>query len=90
MIESDSLTLVNALKEISPPLLVVATLVYCSLAASHDFRRVAFLQVGRQGNRPAHFLAKYALRIVDFLVWIEVTSCFIEQALLHDVIIVTN
>ena len=90
MIESNSLTLVNALKEISPPLSAVATLVYCSLAASHEFRTVAFSQVGRQGNRPAHFLAKHALRIVDFLVWIEVTSCFIEQDLLHDVIIVTN
>ena len=90
MIESGSLTLVNALKEISPPFSAVATLEYYSLATSHEFRRVAFSQVERQGNRPTHFLAKHALRIVDFLVWIEVTSCFLEQALPHDVIIVTN
>ena len=90
MTESDSLTLVNALKEILPPRLAVAALVYCSLAASHEFRRVAFSHVGRQDNRPTHMLAKHAIRIVDFSVWIEETPCFLEQVLLHDVIVVTN
>ena len=65
----------------------VAALVYCSMAASHEFCRVAFSHVGRQGNRPAHILAKHALRNVDFLVWIEQTPCFLEQALLLDIIV---
>lgn len=64
--ESDSLTLVNALKEISPPPIAVVALVYSSLATSHEFRRVKVSHVGRQGNRPAHLLAKHALGIEDF------------------------
>ena len=87
ILESDSLILVNALKECSPPLIVVAAMVYNSLAPSYGFRHVAFNHVGRQGNRPAHLLAKHAYGIDDFSVWIEETPCFIEQALLHDVTI---
>lgn len=85
IVESDSLTLINALKESSPPPIAIAALVYSSLAASHEFRRVEFNHVGRQGNRPAHLLAKHACGIEYFSVWIEETPCFIEQALLHDV-----
>lgn len=66
MLASDSQIIINALKEVSPPPTVVAALVYGSLSASHEFRKVVFSQVGRQGNRPAHLLAKHALRIVDF------------------------
>lgn len=88
--ESDSLILVNALKEYSPPPIAVAAVVYNSLAASHEFRQVDFNHVGRQGNRPAHLLAKHAFGIEDFSVWIEETPCFIEQALLHDVSPIVN
>ena len=38
-------------------------------------------------GRAIHLLAKHALGIEDFSVWIEETPCFIEQALLHDVTI---
>lgn len=60
--------MVNALKEVSSPPAAIATLVYNSLATSHVFRRVEFFHVGRQGNRPAHLLAKHALGIADFFV----------------------
>ena len=90
ILESNSLILVNALKECSPPPIVVAAVVYNSLAASYDFCHVEFNHVGRQGNRPAHLLAKHAFGIEDFSVWIEETPCFIEQALLHDVSLVVN
>ena len=33
----------------------------------------------------AHLLAKYAVGIYDFLVWMEENFCFLEQALSHDV-----
>ena len=41
--------------------------------------------VKRQGNRPAHLLAKQALNLADFSAWIEECPCFLEQALVHDV-----
>ena len=51
-----------------------------------DFRRVEFSHVRRQGNSPAHLLAKHAKGIADFSTWIEENPYFIEQALIHDVI----
>ena len=37
------------------------------------------------GNKPAHLLAKHAISIVDFMVWMEENPYFLEQALHHDV-----
>ena len=56
ILEGDSLVLVNALKEISPPHSSVAAVVYNSLSATHDFRQVDFSHVRKQGNRPSHLL----------------------------------
>lgn len=50
-----------------------------------EYRQIEFSHVKRQGDRPAHLLAKHALGIVDYLAWIEKNPCFIEQALIHDV-----
>lgn len=86
ILEGDSLVLMNALKEISPSLSSIATVVYGSLLSSHDFRQVEFSHVRRQGNRLAHILAKHALGINDFFVWIEESPCFLEQVLLNDVL----
>ena len=47
ILESDSLILVNALKERSPPSIAVAAVVYNTLAASYGFRHVEFNHVGR-------------------------------------------
>ncbi|XP_075633540.1 uncharacterized protein LOC142606004 [Castanea sativa] len=86
ILEGDSLVLMNALKEISPPPSSIAAVVYGSLLSSHDFRQVEFFHVCWQGNRPAHLLAKHSLSINDFSVWIEESPCFLEQALLNDVL----
>ena len=43
----------------------------------------------RIGNRPAHLLAKHTFGIVDFSTWIEKTLCFLQQALIQDVIFVS-
>ena len=47
--------------------------------------RIKFSHVKRQGNRPAHLLAKQALDITDYLTWMEETPYFLEQALLQDI-----
>ena len=47
--------------------------------------KVDFSHIKRQDNRSAHLLAKHALGIVDFEIWMEDSPCFLEQALIHDV-----
>ena len=69
ILEGDSQVLVNALKDLSPPPSFVATLVYSSVADSHDFCQVDFSHVRRQGNRPVHLLAKHAVGIANFFEW---------------------
>ena len=86
ILEGDSLILMNALNEISPPPSLVAAVVYGSLSTFYGFRQVEFSHVRRQGNRPTHLLAKHALDISEFAVWIEENPCFLEQTLLHDVL----
>ena len=86
ILEGDSLILMNALNEISPPPSLVVAVVYGSLSAFYGFRQVEFSHVRRQGNRLTHLLAKHALDISEFAVWIEENPCFFEQTLLHDVL----
>ena len=76
ILEGDSLVLMNALNEISPPPSLVAAVVYGSLSAFYGFRQVEFSHVRRQGNRPTHLLAKHALDNSEFAVWIEENPCF--------------
>ena len=80
-LESDSLTLINALRDLSPPPSSIAALVYSSVAVSHPFCCVDFSHVGRNGNRLVHLLARHALGIAHLFVWVEETPCFLEQAL---------
>ena len=70
--------LINALKDTSPPPTSVVTLVYSFVATSCGFHHVDFSHVRRQGNRLAYLLAKYALDIANFSVWVEENPCFIE------------
>ena len=60
---------------------------YSFVAASYDFCRVDFFHVRRQSNRPIHLLAKHALGIANFSVWVEENSYFIEQALNLNVLV---
>ena len=50
------------------------------------FRRVLYSHVKRNDNSVAHNLAKYALRIPDFQVWMEDVPSHIIQFLQLDVI----
>ena len=78
ILEGDSLLVINALKELSPPPSFVAAIISSSLLVSQEFRHVVFSHVRRQGNRPVHLLAKYASGIDDFLVWLEEEHCFLN------------
>ena len=72
--------------EISSPPSSVEPIIVGVNALCSDFRRVEFSHVRRQGNSPAHLLAKHAKGIADFSTWIKENPFFIEQALIHDVI----
>lgn len=65
-IKGDSLLMFNALCGVSPPLPPVASLISGMLMMCADFNRVDFSSIRRQGNKPAHLLAKYALDILDY------------------------
>ena len=86
VVESDSLIMVQALNGTSAPPFAVSAVVQGIMDLSKGYRRVEFSPVKRQGNKPTHVLAKQALGVVDFIAWIEETPCFLEQALIHDVI----
>ncbi|XP_075674771.1 uncharacterized protein LOC142643956 [Castanea sativa] len=85
MVESDCLIMIQALNGTSAPPSVVSTVIQGIMDLSKGFHRVEFSHVKRQGNRLAHVLAKHVFGNVDFIAWIEETSCFLEQALVHDV-----
>ena len=85
ILESDSLLVTNALKELSPPPSTMAAIIYSSLSVSREFKHVEFSHVRRQGNKSAHLLAKYAHGIDDFSIWLEEDPCFIIRAILQDV-----
>ena len=86
ILEGDSLIIYNALCGTSLPPSSVALIVLGMLDVCKEFRRIEFSHVKRMGNRLAHLLAKYAIGINDFRVWMEENPYFLEQALLHDVL----
>ena len=61
------------------------SIIYGIQSSCNDVRKVLFPQVCRQGNRPVNILAKHAINIVDFKVWMEENPYFLEQALYRDV-----
>ena len=85
ILAGDSFIVQRALYETSLPPSSAEPVIMGMHAFSKDFCRIDYSHVCRQGNRPAHLLAKYALGTVDFTVWIEENPCFLEQALIHDI-----
>ena len=78
VLEGDSLTTIQALKECSPAPSYVSNMVYGTLAECNEFRNVSFSHVRRQGNRPTHLLAKQAFGLIDYCAWVEECPCFLE------------
>ena len=85
ILEPESLNVVRALQGLSPPSVSMMSFIYGIQSSCNDVRKVLFSHVYRNGNRPAHILAKHAISIVDFKVWMEENPYFLEQALHRDV-----
>ena len=85
ILEGDSLNVIRALQGLSFQSVSIMTIIYGIQSSTHDVRKVLFSHVCRNGNKPAYLLAKHAISIVDFVVWMEENPCFLEQALHHDI-----
>ena len=90
ILEGGSLTIYQALSGLSEAPTSVDSMVQVLLSFNREFRKFSFSHVRRQGNKPAHLLAKHVKGIVDFSTWLEENPCFLEQTLLHDVISIAN
>ena len=84
VLEGDSLVMVRALRGQSIPPSSVDSLCLGMQQISAEFHSVNFSHVRRQGNRPAHLLAKFALSLDDSCVWIGEYPPCIVQALIRD------
>ena len=89
VLEGDSLVIVCALCGLSNPLASVDSLCLGMQLINSEFHLVNVSHVRRQGNKPTHLLAKFALSIDDSCVWIGESPSCIVQALIQDSVIVS-
>ena len=54
---------------------------------SYEFRSIKFSHIYKKGNVNAYLLAKHAISIEDFSIWIEKSPYFLKQTLFHDVFV---
>ncbi|XP_075642607.1 uncharacterized protein LOC142613938 [Castanea sativa] len=85
ILKGDSMIINNALCNYSLAPSSIAAMVQGIQDVSGDFRSVGCSNVRRQGNLPAHILAKYASSMTNYVAWIEEDPCCIMQALVCDV-----
>ena len=85
VLEGDSQIVVNALAGSSPSPSAVDFVIQGILELCGGFTQFQFSHIKRQGNMPAHLVAKNAYSIVNDIVWVEEDPCFAKQALIHDV-----
>ena len=85
ILEGDSLNVYCVLLGLSTPPSSVDAMILGMQNACSEFHYVEFSHIWREGNRPAHLLAKYAKGIDDYCTWIEESPGFLKHALIHDV-----
>ena len=85
-LEGDSLDQIKALKSIECSLSPTGLLVDDVKRVANSFEQLLYSHVKRNGNRVAHSLAKNALRIPDFQVWMEEVPSHIVLILQLDVV----
>ena len=71
ILERDSLAVIKALKESEYPLSPSGLLLEDVRMFSQRFDTMLYSRTKREGNSVAHNLARHAISISDFLVWIE-------------------
>ena len=84
ILERDSLNVYRALTGLSHAVAVVAPIVYGIIDSCNEVCNFRFSHVRRKGNTLAHLLTKHACGIVDFLVWMDENSYFLEHTFHHD------
>ncbi|XP_030943841.1 uncharacterized protein LOC115968561 [Quercus lobata] len=77
VLEGDPLNIVPALSGNSHVASTIAALNYGMQVTSFEFRNVLFSHVHRNSNISTHQLAKHALSIFDFSVWIKESPFFL-------------
>ena len=88
--EGDSPVICNAIHGLTEATPSVQNVVTGIPKRIQDFHTFAFSHTKRQGNAPAHILAKHAVNVEDFVVWLEECLGCIEHACMHDVLSHSN
>ncbi|XP_065616451.1 uncharacterized protein LOC136061926 [Quercus suber] len=87
ILEGDSLGLIKALKAEEHNLSPLGLLVEDVKLVANNFVSLSYSHIKRSGNSVAHNLAKHAIRIPDFQVWMEDVPSHIVSFLHSDVVL---
>ena len=71
VLEGDSLVVIKALIKPKSPLSSIGPWIEDSKIFSNNFSQLLYSHTRRECNKVAHSLARYAINIPDFLVWME-------------------
>ena len=71
ILEGDSWEVFKALTDEKPALTSYGLLVNDAKVISRNFNQLLYSHIRREGNFVAHSLARYAVNIPDYLVWME-------------------
>ncbi|XP_075651804.1 uncharacterized protein LOC142622240 [Castanea sativa] len=71
VLEGDSMAVITGLREDEKVLVPYGLLLEDAKFFSQQFDELLYFHTKREGNNLAHSLAKYAIGILDFLVWME-------------------
>ena len=85
VLESDSLVLVNALCNDTTLLSSNGLLIEAIRLQARFFNQLHYSYVKREGNKVTHKLARHALCISDFIVWMEDVTSLISVVILSDI-----
>ena len=88
--ESDSSVLIGALSDTSKVPISIENIITGIQNKLQHFRQHQMLHVRRQGNTPAHRLARHAKGLDNFVICIEETLSFIEFAVIQDVLLFSH
>ena len=88
--ESDSSVLIGALSDTSKVPISIENIITGIQNKQQHFRQHQMLHVRRQGNTPAHHLARHAKGLDNFVICIEETLSFIESAVIQDALLFSH